>query len=203
MLRVLGAELGEWFADLHREHGVEIRTGAHIETIEGGAGDWRVALADGTAVATPVLLAGVGMVPVTGPAEQAGCAVADGVVVDEYCRTSVPGIFAAGDNASHPDPFLGARTRTEHWQHAQRHGACAARNMLGLGRPYAELPWFWSEQYDVNLQMVGHFVPTATAVDRGSMERKSFVRFSVVDGRLHGAIGLNRARDIREARTLI
>ncbi|MDX2937788.1 NAD(P)/FAD-dependent oxidoreductase [Streptomyces ipomoeae] len=203
MQRVLGPELGSWFADVHRAHGVEVRTGAHIVEMTGRAGEWWILLADGSEVTTPVVLAGVGMAPATELAERAGCAVADGVVVDEYCRTSVPGVFAAGDMAVHPDAFLGTTVRIEHWQHAQRHGASAARNMLGLDRAHSELPWFWSEQYDVNLQMIGYPAPAAATVDRGSTEARSFVRFSVVDGVLHGAVGVNRARDIRDTRALM
>lgn len=208
LLRVLGPQLGSWFAELHRRHGVDLRTGIALAETTGRSGDWRIRTADGAEWTTPVILAGIGMSPSVELGRRAGCEVTDGIVVDEFCRTSIPGIFAAGDCAVYPDPFSGAPTRTEHWQHAQRQGACAARNMLGAMRPYDELPWFWSEQYDVNLQMVGYWAGTlaaseATIVRRGSIRTGSFAQFALVNGAVRGAVAANRARDIRGARALI
>jgi 3-phenylpropionate/trans-cinnamate dioxygenase ferredoxin reductase subunit len=123
--------------------------------------------------------------------------------VDTHCRTSAPDVFAAGDNANFPHAALGQRIRVEHWQNAQHMGQAAARNMLGLDEPFTEVPWVWSDQYDVNLQVTGLPQPTDDVVLRGDPESLDFTALLLREDRLVAAIGINRAADIRVVRALI
>src|SRR5205823_1958978 len=144
-------------AQVHRDRGVDLRTATGVRTIEGDAGVVRrVITTAGSVIESDLVVVGVGVDPAAELASDAGIDVADGIVVDELCRTSIDNVFAAGDVASHPNPLLCRRLRLEHWQNAQNQGVAAARSMIGRGEPYAEVPWFWSDQYDLNLQMAGH-----------------------------------------------
>jgi 3-phenylpropionate/trans-cinnamate dioxygenase ferredoxin reductase subunit len=127
----------------------------------------------------------------------------NGIVTDEFCRTSAPNVYAAGDVASRPDAFTGKRIRVEHFQNAQNAGPAAARNMLGNDVPFQEVPWFWSDQYDVNLQMLGHSPPTPDRVVRGSLPARDFIAFDLDGDRIVAAVALNRGKDISAARRLI
>jgi 3-phenylpropionate/trans-cinnamate dioxygenase ferredoxin reductase subunit len=158
--RVLGAEVGRRYAAIHREEGVELHLGVGLERIEGNGSVRRVVATNGVIHEADVVVAGVGMAPDVGVATSSGIEIGNGIVVSERCETSVPDVFAAGDVALHPNSILGQTIRVEQWQNAQHQGAAAARNMLGHHEPFAEVPWFWSDQYDVNLQMAG--LPTAT-----------------------------------------
>jgi len=129
--------------------------------------------------------------------------VGNGIIVDEYCRTNVEGIFAAGDVANFLNPILGERIRVEHWSNAQNQGVAAAKAMLGFGEPYAEVPWFWSDQYDLNMQYVGHASSWDQIVIRGDVPERRFTAFYLKGGRLRAAMAMNRARDIRPCRELI
>ena len=113
------------------------------------------------------------------------------------------GIFAAGDVASFPNPILGERMRVEHWANAQNQGVAAAKAMLGMAEPYAEVPWFWSDQYDLNMQYVGHASAWDEVVLRGDVAGRRFTAFYLKDGRLRAAMALNRPRDISASRALI
>ncbi len=140
---VLGPKLGAFFADLHREHGVELRMGAAVERI----GDGGVVVGGETVAADAVLLA-TGVAPATALAEAAGLEVGDGILVDELLRTSADAVYAAGDVANTLHPRYG-RIRVEHWDNAIAQGEAAARSMLGKGEPYAKLPYFFTDQYDL------------------------------------------------------
>jgi 3-phenylpropionate/trans-cinnamate dioxygenase ferredoxin reductase subunit len=130
-------------------------------------------------------------------------ALDNGILVDELCRTSVDGIYAAGDVANHVHPLFGRRIRVEHWRNAIEHGAAAARSMLGKGEPYAEVHWFWSDQYDANIQYAGHHVEWDELVVRGSLEERKFVAFYVKDGLADAAVAINSGRDLRRAQAVI
>jgi 3-phenylpropionate/trans-cinnamate dioxygenase ferredoxin reductase subunit len=146
---------------------------------------------------------GVGIEPATEVVSGTPIAVDNGIVVDEFCRTNVEGVFAAGDVASHFHPVFGRRMRVEHWQNALKQGAAAARSMMGIGRPYDEVHWFWSDQYDLNLQYAGFHTSWDQLVVRGSVEARDCVAFYMNGGRIDAVVALNRARDIRRAMPLI
>jgi 3-phenylpropionate/trans-cinnamate dioxygenase ferredoxin reductase subunit len=182
LLRVFGPELGRTYAAIHRDHGVDLRLGYDISTHEFSPDD--------------VVLIGVGMVPNVELALEAGIECDNGILVDELCRTSAPKVFAAGD-VSRPRGSV----RIEHFQNAQTQGAAAAKAMLGKGEPFHEVPWFWSDQYDVNLQILGH--PAGDPVVRGSVEDRDFVAFYLDGPHLVAATAMNRGKEIAIARRLI
>ncbi len=152
---ILGAELGRWFADLHAEEGARLLTGALLEGARGGERVERLLLADGTAIECDVVVAGIGTVPATGWLRGSGLGER-GVEVDPHGRTALPGVFAAGDASIPFDPRFGAHARTEHWDAAAWQGAAAAKAMLGEEPGAPPLPSFWSDQYGVRIQSVGH-----------------------------------------------
>jgi 3-phenylpropionate/trans-cinnamate dioxygenase ferredoxin reductase subunit len=167
LLRVLGPEVARIFAALHRRHGVELKTSTNVTDIRsrpatGAEADGvpaTVHLDDGTATVTDLLVVGIGAAPDTGLAEAAGLEVDDGVLADEHLRTSDPDVFVAGDIAHAAHPTLGRRVRVEHWDNALKQGATAARNMLGADEPYDRLPYFFTDQYDLGMEYVGHVGP--------------------------------------------
>jgi len=201
--RALGPTIGQIYADLHRERGVVLCTGAGVERIEGHGHVQRVVTIDGRVHEASVVVIGVGLLPDLELARRSGFAFGNGIVVDEYCQTSVDDVFAAGDIAHHPNHFLGRRIRVEHWQNAQHQGTAAARNMLGQQKPFCEVPWVWSDQYEHNLQIVGLPGPTERVVVRGDAATRNFSAFFVRDGRLAAALAVNRPEDVRVARLMI
>ena len=203
MWRVLGRELGELYARAHRDRGVDLRSGVGVDRIEGDSRARAVVTTNGDVIAADTVVVGIGIEPAIELAESAGAATANGIVVDEFCRTSIDGVFAAGDVASHPNPVLGERLRLEHWQNAQNHAVAAAASMVGRREPFAEVPWFWSDQYDLNLQMAGHPRGTDQVIWRGNPEALAATAFYLRKGVIVGAVGINRGRDIRAAIRLI
>jgi 3-phenylpropionate/trans-cinnamate dioxygenase ferredoxin reductase subunit len=184
---VLGRELGEIYAAIHRDHGVEVLTGATVEAIESS----RVVLAGGRAVDCDHVVIGVGVAPRTALAEAAGLAVDNGIVVDERLRTSADGVFAAGDVANAAHPLLGARLRVEHWHNALEQGPAAARSMLGTGAPYDRIPYFFSDQYDVGMEYAGYATEWDEVVFRGDVDGREFIAFWVKDGRVLAGMNVN------------
>jgi NADPH-dependent 2,4-dienoyl-CoA reductase/sulfur reductase-like enzyme len=203
MGRALPADIGAVYADLHRENGVDLRLGTGIERIEGAEKVERVITGDGDTLDADGVVIGVGIVPNTSLAEEAGLAVENGIVVDEYCRTDDPAIYAAGDVTQHLNPLLGRRVRLESWQNAQNQAIAAARNMCGQDTAFAEVPWFWSDQFDVNLQMCGTPEGWDETVTRGDLAARDGLLFQLSGGKLVGAISLNRPRDMRFVKRLM
>lgn len=203
LAHILGEEMGRACAELHADHGVMLHTGEAVERFEGGQRVERVVSASGHTFDCDFVVVGVGIAPETGLAEGAGLAVENGVVVDEYCETSVPGIFAAGDVANFYHPVLNERLRVEHWSNAQRQGLAAAKSMLGQREPYVEIPWFWSDQYESNIQYVGHAKSWDEVVLRGDVADRKFSAYYLKDGRLRAALTVNRFKDIAPSRQLI
>ncbi len=201
--RALGAEMGRVYADIHRDHGVNLRLEEGIQRIEGARRAERVITSSGVAIDCDLVVIGVGIEPEASIAEGTDIEVSNGIVVDEYCQTGVPGIFAAGDVANFYTPVLGERMRVEHWANAQNQGIAAASNMLGRREPYAEVPWFWSDQYEVNLQYVGHASRWDRLVLRGNVAERRFSAFYLQEGRVRAALCVNRPRDVRPSREVI
>ena len=150
--KVLGRELGQFIQDLHEQHGVRFMLGATPQVIS----EDRVELSNGQAIEAEIVVLGVGVLPRTKLAQDAGLAVDNGVIVDEALRTSAPDIYAAGDVARYPDAISGERVRIEHWVLAERQGQAVARAMLGIGHGFRDVPFFWSQHYDVTISYVGH-----------------------------------------------
>ncbi|MGW6376907.1 NAD(P)/FAD-dependent oxidoreductase [Rhodococcus sp. NPDC055112] len=207
--RVLPPQVGELYEQIHRENGVALHTSVRLDELDSdGAGGVRASADDGRTWSAGAALLAVGMVPNTLLAERAGLTTADGIVVDEGYATSEPGVYAAGDVANCPNLVLGGRHRTEHWNSAQTQGAAAARAMLaGLDgaalAPAREVPWCWSSQYGLNLQIAGWPHADDDTVVRGSIAERDFTLLTRRAGRLVGAVTLGRPKDLRAARVLI
>ena len=201
--RALGPEVGKVMEGVHRDHGVKFHFGQIVERFL-GSGRVEAAVTDrGRTIGCDFVVVGVGIEPSVDVVADAGVAVDDGILVDEYCRTSVEGVYAAGDVANHWHPLFGRRLRVEHWDNALKQGAAAARTMMGKKEPFDDPHWFWSDQYDYNLQSLGLLADWDELVVRGSLEDRNFVAFSLKDGLLMGAIGLDRGKDVRRCRALI
>lgn len=203
MARAVAPEVGRFYEDVHRGHGVDVRLGVTVEALEGVDRVERVRLAGGEAVPCDAALIGVGIVPDAALAAAAGLAVDDGIVVDEFGRTSDARVYAAGDVTNQPNAALGRRLRLESWQNAQNQAIAAAKAMCGKGEPYGEVPWFWSDQYDLNLQMVGMPLAWDALVFRGEPGALPFTVFYISGERVVAANAVNNPRDVRFARKLI
>jgi len=186
----------------HEREGVGIRLGVGVKAIEDGD-VLAVRLADGSAVEADAVVVGIGLEPDVGLARDAGLAVDNGVIVDEQCRTSDPDVFAAGDCASTPLPCLGRRVRLESWANAQNQAIVAAKAALGQDARYDELPWFWSDQYDVNLQILGLPARWSEPVVRGDPASGSFSHFYLDGDRIAAIVAVNAPRDLRAAKKLV
>jgi 3-phenylpropionate/trans-cinnamate dioxygenase ferredoxin reductase subunit len=203
MARVVGPEVSAFVENLHRRHRTTILTGAWPERIERDGAACRLICRDGRVGEGDIVVIGIGIVPNAELAAAAGLKVDDGLWVDEFCRTEDPRIWAAGDVSNHANPLLGRRLRLETWQNAQNQAITAARNMLGAAAPYAEVPWGWSDQFDVNLQLLGAAASFDNAVTRGDPGSGSFSVFYLDEDRLAGMSAVNAPKDIAVARRLM
>jgi 3-phenylpropionate/trans-cinnamate dioxygenase ferredoxin reductase component len=201
--RVLGEEVGRIMEHIHRDHGVDMIFEEQVSGFEGRGRVERIVTQSGRRIECDFAVVGVGVEPVVDVVMGSGIEVDNGLVVDEYCRTNAEGVFAAGDVTNHYHPIFKQRMRVEHWHNALNQGAAAARNMMGMGSVYDGIHWFWSDQYDYNLQYVGFHKDWDKLVVRGSLENRDFIAFYVKDALIAAAIGMNRGRDIRRATALI
>ena len=202
--RTVPSEISEHLLALHRTHGTRVLLGAGVASFSStDDGRSAVTIADGRVLACDAIVVGVGLVPNDELARDAGLACDGGVIVDARCRTSDPDILAAGDVAVTDNAWAGRRLRLESWQNAQEQGIAAARSALGLEVDYRPLPWFWSDQYGMNLQIYGIPTPSLRVVVRGVAGSDSFVLFYLEGDVVKAAIGPNAARDLRFARRLI
>jgi len=194
LARVLGREVGEAVAGLHRANGVRLLLGDGVDRLEGAGRVERVLTTTGRKLDCDLIVAGIGIQPDIDLLKAAGAATSDGVEVDEYCRTSLPGVYAAGDIANHMHPIFG-RIRVEHWNNADRQGKAAAATILDRGRPYDYVHSFWSDQFDQKLEYVG----VAKEWDRvsvdGSFEHLNFVARYYNKGKLRAAAAIGRGGD--------
>jgi 3-phenylpropionate/trans-cinnamate dioxygenase ferredoxin reductase subunit len=192
----------------HRAEGVTLACGKGVSALRESASGIEVTLSDGSVIAADLLVIGIGAVPVTELAAKAGLVIENGIAVDEQLRTSDPDIYAAGDCCSFPLAIYGGRrVRLECWRNAQDQGALAARNMLGAGEPASSVPWFWSDQYDLTLQIAG-LPDEGKQIVRRDLSESAFILFHLADdGRLLAASGIAHgnavAKDIRLAEMLI
>ncbi|MFJ2775174.1 MULTISPECIES: NAD(P)/FAD-dependent oxidoreductase [unclassified Kitasatospora] len=194
LLRVLGREVAQVFADLHRDHGVELRFGAGVQELTGAGGAVTgVRLADGATVAADAVIVGIGITPDTALAEAAGLEIDNGVRTDERLRTSDPDIYAAGDVANAFHPLFGRHIRVEHWANALNQPQTAARAMLGQDEVYDRVPYFFSDQYDAGLEYVGYVEPGGydRVVFRGDPATREFIAFWVAEGRVLAGMNVN------------
>jgi NADPH-dependent 2,4-dienoyl-CoA reductase/sulfur reductase-like enzyme len=204
--RALGPEMGAACAELHHDHGVDLRTGVAVAGFDGHDRVERVRLTDGSAVDADVVVVGVGVAPNVDWLTGSGLELADGVVCDARCRTSAPGVVAAGDVARWHNQLFEVDMRVEHWTNATEQGTAAARALLaGEGaEAFAPVPYFWSDQYDAKIQFVGIAGPDdEVRVVDGSVAERRFVALYGRAGRLVGALALGRPRLLMLYRRLI
>lgn len=201
--RSVPAEASALLRALHARHGVRVLLGSQVEAITEAEVGVTVRLQDGSELAGDTVVVGVGLVPNDELAREAGLTCADGVCVDAQGRSSDADIYAAGDVARAPNPWAGDAVRMESWQNAQHQGIAVARAMLGQPAEAPPLPWFWSDQFGVNLQVYGVYRPGCHAVMRGRPDEDRFLLFHLHEGRVIAALGANAARDMRLARRLI
>jgi 3-phenylpropionate/trans-cinnamate dioxygenase ferredoxin reductase subunit len=202
--RVLAPEIGQAMQAIHAEHGVDLRTGVMVTSMRETADGLELVTDSGEVVACDELLVGVGSIPNAELAEAAGIEVDGGIVTDAFGRTSAPDVYAIGDVASRFHPGHGRHLRVEHHDTAMRHGQHLARTLTGEPAAFTEEPYFWSHQYDHQVQCVGgHYVGDGEAVVRGSVEDRSFSAFVLEDGRIRALVALDRPRDLLQTRKLL
>jgi NADPH-dependent 2,4-dienoyl-CoA reductase/sulfur reductase-like enzyme len=203
MARGLPVRISELYAKLHRDNGVDLRLGAEIAEITGDAENPVIHLAGGAKLQATAIVVGIGVVPNDALAAACGLDVENGIIVDEHGRTSDPSIYAAGDVTRHFNPLLNVTLRLESWQNAQNQAIAVARNIAGHSTIYAEVPWFWSDQYGINMQITGIPTPDATEIIRGDLDGFNGLLLQMSGVKLIAAIGLNATRDLRFAKQII
>ena len=189
--RVLGAEVGGIYRDVHADHGVRMLLGTGVDAFEGDRALERVRISDGRELECDLAVVGIGVQPRSRLASEAALAVDDGIVVDEHLETGVPGVFAAGDVANAQHPFFGERIRVEHWANALNQGPVAARNMLGQSVAYERLPYFFSDQYDIGMEYLGFARSWDRVVFRGDPATREFIAFWLVGDRVVAGMNVN------------
>ena len=199
--RMASPEIARHVEGVHRHNGVDIRKGVSVTALEGGARVERVVCANGDVFEADAVTVGIGVVPNAELAGAAGIETDNGILVDEFCRTSDRHVYAAGDVTNHFNPLFGKRMRLESWQNAQNQAIAAAKVMCGGDEPFAEVPWLWSDQFDINLQIAGLGADADETISREGED--GFIVFQRTAGQLVGAVAVNRPRDMRAARTLI
>ena len=194
LARVVGDEVGQVLAEIHREKGVELISEDSVAALEGADRVERVRTRNNRVFECDLVVAGIGIVPNVELLEAAGAEVDNGVLVDERCRTSLPDVFAAGDVTNHLHPILG-RLRVEHWNNGYQQGRAVARSLLGGTQPYDHIHTFWSDQYEHVIEYVGFAPSWDRVVFRGRPESRKFLGFYLKEGIVRAAIGLNRGGD--------
>jgi 3-phenylpropionate/trans-cinnamate dioxygenase ferredoxin reductase component len=207
--RVLGTEVGGIYRDIHTDHGVQMLPETRVAAFEGTTAVERVRTTDGRILDCDFVVVGIGVQPCTALASQGRVYVSDGIIVDEYLQTSMPGVFAAGDVAMAHHPLYGRPIRVEHWAKALHQGPVAARNMLGLSQQFDRVPYFFSDQYEVGMEYAGYARTWDRVVFRGDPASREFVAFWLVDDRVVAGMNVgvwdvtDRIQNLIRARTTV
>jgi 3-phenylpropionate/trans-cinnamate dioxygenase ferredoxin reductase component len=189
--RIFGAEIGEFYRDVHAKHGIELMLGDGVDSFEGNGSVSAVKTASGRTVECDFAVVGIGVVPRVDLAKDAGLEVDNGIVVDERLRANAPNIYAAGDVAAAYHPFFARRIRVEHWANALNQGPAAARSMLGDEAPYERIPYFFSDQYDVGMEYSGYATEWDRVVFRGDRDSGEFIAFWLHQDRVVAGMNVN------------
>jgi NADPH-dependent 2,4-dienoyl-CoA reductase/sulfur reductase-like enzyme len=200
LVQCLGPTIAQACAALQQAAGVELRCGIGVERVHDG----KVLLTDGTSVTADVVVVGIGVRPELDWLADSGLVIDNGLVCDETCQTSAPGVYAVGDVARWHNPRYGEAMRLEHWTNATEQAAAVARSLLGEPTPFAPVPYFWSDQFDAKIQVLG--APHAdddVRVVRGTLDGGKFVAVYGRAGRLTGVVGLSSARQVMSLRPLL
>lgn len=200
--RVTTERMSAYYHRLHESRGVHIHTGAAVTAFK-GSGHVQGVLCGDEEFPADIVLVGIGIIPNVELARDAGLDCDNGILVDEHCRTSAPDVYAAGDCTNHPNPMLGRRLRLESVPNAMEQARVAAANMCGGDKSYASIPWFWSDQYELKLQMVGFSADGDQEVVRGDMAANQFAVFYLKDGVLVAADAVNSAKEFMVCRQLV
>ncbi|MBL0419197.1 FAD-dependent oxidoreductase [Ramlibacter sp. AW1] len=201
--RVVTSTIAEAVETMHRSHGVDVRTGARVEALEGVDSVCRVRLSDGSAIEADVVVVGIGALANDGLAIAAGMPCADGILVDESARTPAEHVYAVGDVARHELLWGAQRMRLESWENAELQAVTAARAITGQPQDARKAPWFWTDQFDNNLQILGYPHPTQQVVLRGSLDARSWCAFMLQDDRIAAACLWNAGRERRPISRLL
>ncbi|MCW1429445.1 NAD(P)/FAD-dependent oxidoreductase [Novosphingobium sp. JCM 18896] len=204
LARVAGEELSAFYEKEHRDHGVDLRTGVAVEGLVGEGRVTGVQLADGTVLPADAVIVGIGIVPAVGALIAAGASGGNGVDIDEYCRTSLPDVYAIGDCAAFAVDYAGGTVmRVESVQNANDQATCVAKAILGDEKPYKAFPWFWSNQYDLRLQTAGLSVGFDQTVLRGSPDDRAFSVVYLKGGKVIALDCVNMVKDYVQGRKLV
>ena len=204
LARVAGVELSRFYEKEHRDHGVDLRLGVCIDAIEGESRATGVQLSNGEVIPADLVIVGVGIVPAVEPLLAAGAEGGNGVLVDRFCKTSLPNIYAIGDCAAHENAFAeGATIRLESVQNANDQANVVAKGILGYESPYHAIPWFWSNQYDLKLQTAGLSTGHDQAVLRGDPAARSFSIVYLKAGRVIAIDCVNATKDYVQGRMIV
>lgn len=203
MARVVAPPISRFYTKVHQQAGVEFYLETGVTEIRRAERGVRVICTTGKELPADLVVVGVGILPTTELADDAGLKCSTGIIVDEFCRTSDPYIFAAGDCTNHPNSLLGRRLRLESVHNAQEQGKTAALSILGKPEAYAQIPWFWSDQYDLKLQMTGIAEQYTAMVLRGDPDSRSFAAFYFVGEQLIAVHAVNSPREFMLSKKLI
>lgn len=203
MLGAVGRELAAIYAEIHRAHGVHLRLGRRVSELRGGGRVEEAILDDGQRIGCDLVVVGVGVRPSVEPFTGTKLSIENGIMVDQFCATNIPDVYAAGDVANWWHPGIERRLRVEHFDNGALQGTAAAHAMAGRAEPYAPIPSFWSDQYETTMQYYGYPIPWDDVVIRGDPTTFSVTAFYLVGSKIVAAAMLNRSKEHRPARRLI